>query len=72
MRNTSPANSKAPVGDDDWAITFRGEDGKQTAVEVYGKIALQDHWTLVLDPEDRSVVFATPNINVISVEPAHS
>ncbi len=61
-------STRTQIAVDDWIITYRGQDGKEVSSEVYGKIALQEWWALVLDG-DNKVLFATPNCNVIRVEP---
>lgn len=64
--------TKAPateVSVDDWLITYRDATSQPVSTETWGKIVLQDHWTLILDPDSRAVLFAVPNVNMISVEP---
>lgn len=54
-----------------WRVEYSNGDGGAAVKTFSGKLVLQDHWTLVLDPDSRAVKFASPNVKVSNVEPVN-
>jgi hypothetical protein len=54
-----------------WSVTRAAPDeiGEMTET-AYGKLVLQDYWTLILDEGNRAVLLAIPNSSVRKVVPS--
>ena len=53
-----------------WNIGWYDGNGDLMIKTVYGKLVLQEHHTLVMDPETKAILFSVANVNAGPVQPA--
>jgi len=53
-----------------WLVVWYDGTGATNTARIYGKLVLQEHHTLIMNPETKAILFSVANCNAGPVEPA--